>query len=86
MRMGQLYKIEDLAEAAGTDVMAVRYYIKVGLIAPVKTVRCSLSNGLNERVGDKFDEATLKRLKTIRKLRKSGATMDDIYIMLREEY
>lgn len=58
-----------LARSAGATVHAVRYYVRLGLIAPV-TVG---SNGYRH-----FDTASLKRLIFIRRAQSLGFTLDEI--------
>jgi len=79
--MSELYTIEDLVRLSGMDIIAVRHYLNMGIIVPAR-----------KSVGDSsgrqyFDESNLKRLKTIKKIkRRGGVTMDEIARMLQKDF
>ena len=66
-------KIGDLARATGTKVVTIRYYEKVGLLAPP-----ARSAG-NYRT---YDTRALERLRFIRRSRDLGFTLDQIRELL----
>ena len=77
--MNGYYTLEDLARQSGMDFMAVKYYLNIGLIKPLTG---------QEGEGDHrrhFDESTVKRLKTIKKLRRSDTSIRQIIAMMRKE-
>lgn len=72
MEQGNL-KIGDLARATGTKVVTIRYYEKVGLLAPPAR---SAGNYRN------YDTSALERLRFIRRCRDLGFTLDQIRDLL----
>lgn len=72
MKHGGL-KIGDLARATATKVVTVRYYEKIGLLAPP-----------NRSVGNyrSYDNAALDRLRFIRRCRDLGFSLDQIRELL----
>ncbi|ODS33532.1 MAG: hypothetical protein SCARUB_01356 [Candidatus Scalindua rubra] len=78
--MSEYYTLEHLTRQSGMNVTAVKYYLNIGLIKPV--------GGLGSKGGDYqyfFDETTVKRLKTIKKLRRSDTSIQQVIAMMRRE-
>ncbi len=69
------YLIEDLAEMSGWNTDAVKYYVKIGLIKPV-------ARGSDVKY---FGEDAVKRIKTIRKLRRQDTSAQQVIAMMRKE-
>lgn len=73
--MSEYYFLEDLAERSGLTINAVRYYVKIGLIKPIGG-----GSGLQY-----FGEDAIKRLRTIKKLRRQDTSVQQIIAMMRKE-
>lgn len=73
MEQGNL-KIGDLARATGTKVVTIRYYEKVGLLAPPARSAGNFRN---------YDTNALERLRFIRRCRDLGFTLDQIRDLLK---
>jgi DNA-binding transcriptional MerR regulator len=74
--MKTIYLVKDLARATGHSVYTVEYYLKVGLLK-------EFGRGPDTRYRY-FDDATVKRLKTIRLWRKEGKSVKDILSRLQK--
>lgn len=64
-----LMRVSAAAAAAGVSKQTVEYYIMLGLVVPVRQPG---------RKGRYFDEATIRRIKLVRRLNQSGYTLRDI--------
>lgn len=73
--MSEFYLIGDLAEMSCWTIHAVRYYVKIGLIQPIAS-----GSGVQY-----FGEDAVKRLKTIKKLRRQDTSVQQVIAMMRKE-
>ncbi|MGH2906816.1 MAG: MerR family transcriptional regulator [Solirubrobacterales bacterium] len=74
MVVSMMLKIGQVASLAGVGVDTVRYYERVGLLAPVSR----RSSGY--RV---FNESSVERIRLVKRLQELGVTLDEISAMLR---
>ena len=79
--MSNYYYLEDLARESGMDLMAAKYYRNIGLIKPARAG--GAEDGAVPHLH--FDENALKRLKTIKRLRRSDTSIRQIIAMMRKE-
>ena len=73
--MSEFYRIDDLAEMSCWNINAVKYYVKIGLIQPIAS-----GGGVQY-----FGEDAVKRLKTIKKLRKQDTSVQQVIAMMRKQ-
>ena len=71
--MGQQHTIGQLAREVGVPVSTVRYYERVGLLAP---------QGRTEANYRFYDEETLERLRFIRAAKDAGFALEDVATLL----
>lgn len=75
--MGSVYLLKDLSQLSGLSIDTVKYYLKLGLIKEVER-----SPTTNFRY---FDDSTLKRLASIREMRKNNIPLAKIKETLNSE-
>lgn len=68
--MKTIYLLKDLSIKTGLSIYTIKYYLKLGLIKEI-----GRSPYTNFRY---FDDSTVKRLSTIRELRKENHSINDI--------
>lgn len=66
-------RVQEIADRAGVSGHAVRYYTRLGLLAPARDP---------ENQYRRFDEAAVKRLRFIRKAQNLGFTLAEIHEIL----
>ena len=73
--MKTIYLLKDLSGRTGLSIYTIKYYLKLGLIKEV-----GRSPDTNFRY---FDDTTVRKLSTIRGLRKENKSINDIKKKLR---
>ena len=70
---GDIYNIHDLARESGLSVGKVKIYLGARLIRPT---------GRNNDGSLSFDDVAVKRLKTIKKIKKGGTSFEQLKRMM----
>ena len=73
--MKTIYLLKDLSSKTGLSIYTIKYYLKLGLVREI-----GRSPDTNFRY---FDDTTVRKLSTIRELRKENKSIKDIKKKLR---